>query len=74
MIKCDMLLENVDLSNATGSAFDLTLDDEYYHNGEIKHLDTRNSFYFNGTRDYALVGSSEIANLPRDIAGKFGLR
>jgi deoxycytidine triphosphate deaminase len=73
MIKSDMLLENADLLNATGSAFDLTLDDEYYHNGAIKHLDTINSFIIMEPGDYALVGSSEIANLPRDIAGKFGL-
>jgi deoxycytidine triphosphate deaminase len=73
MIKSDMLLENAELSNATGSAFDLTLDDEYYHNGTIKNLDTINSFIIMEPGDYALVGSSEIANLPRDIAGKFGL-
>lgn len=73
MIKCDMLLENADLTNATGSAFDLTLDDEYYHNGSVRHLDTMDSFIIMEPGDYALVGSSEIANLPRDIAGKFGL-
>lgn len=73
MIKSDTLLESADLSNASGAAYDLTLDDEYYQNGSIRHLDTMKSFIIMEPGDYALVGSSEIANLPRDVAGRFGL-
>ena len=70
MIESDMLLENANTGNATGAAYDLALDDEYYHNGEIRHLDTKDPFIKMEPGDYALVGSSEIANLPVDIAAK----
>jgi deoxycytidine triphosphate deaminase/guanylate kinase len=73
MIESGMLLENADISNATGAAYDLTLDNEYYHNGKIQYLDEVESFIKMKPGDYALVGSKEIANLPRDVAGRFGL-
>lgn len=36
-------------------------------------MDEVESFIKMETGDYALVGSVEIANLPRDVAGRFGL-
>ena len=73
MIESGMLLENAKTSNATAAAYDLMLDDEYYHNGKINRLTEVDAFIKMEPGDYALVGSTEIANLPRDVAGRFGL-
>jgi len=73
MIQCRMLLENADLDNAKGASYDLTLGDEYYHEGRTKTLNERTPFVVVKPGDYALVSSKEIANLPKDIAGRFGL-
>lgn len=73
MIKCGMLLEDVNLNNIQGASYDLTLGDEYCRKGEVKTLDERNNFIVMEPGDYVLASSKEIANLPRDIAGRFDL-
>ncbi len=73
MIDCGVLLENADTLNATSAAYDLVLDDEYYHNGKVKSLNEKDSFIKMKPGDYALVGSKETANFPKDIAARFGL-
>ena len=73
MINCGVLLENAETANATGAAYDLVLGDEYYHNGKVAVLNEKDSFIKMKPGDYALVGSKEIANFPKDIAARFGL-
>lgn len=73
MIECGMLLENAYVTNTTGAAYDLTLDDQYYSEGEVKSLNEKNSFIKIEPGDYVLVASREIANFPKDIAGRFDL-
>jgi deoxycytidine triphosphate deaminase len=73
MIDCGVLLENAETTNATGAAYDLVLGDEYYHNGKVQVLNEKDSFIKMKPGDYALVGSKETANFPKDIAARFGL-
>jgi deoxycytidine triphosphate deaminase/guanylate kinase len=73
MIECGTLLTNANIANATAAAYDLVLDDEYFHNGKIKTLSATESFITMEPGDYAIVGSKEIANIPKDIVGRFGL-
>ena len=73
MIKCGMLLENADLSKIGGASYDLSLGDAYWQDGEKKILDERNSFIKLKPGDYVIVSSREIANFPKDIAGRFDL-
>ena len=73
MIECGALLTNANITNATGAAYDLVLDDEYFQNGEIKTLSATESFVKMEPGDYTIVGSKEIANIPKDVVGRFGL-
>lgn len=73
MIECDMLLENANLDNIQGASYDLHLGDKYFQKGEIKTLDEQNPFVVMEPGDYVLISSKEIANLPKDIAGRFDL-
>jgi deoxycytidine triphosphate deaminase len=73
MIKCGMLLENADLNNVEGASYDLVLGDEYYHKGKIQALDEKAAFILMEPGDYVLASSKEIANFPKDIAGRFDL-
>ena len=73
MIKCGNLLENANFKNIEGASYDLTLGDEYFQRGKIKTLDVTNPFIVMEPGDYVLASSKEIANLPRDIAGRFDL-
>jgi deoxycytidine triphosphate deaminase len=74
MIECGMLLDKVeDLKNIQGASYDLTLGDEYYSRGRICTLTAKNPFIRIDPYDYAIVTSAENANLPRDVAAKFGL-
>ncbi len=73
MIECDMLLENANLDNIQGASYDLRLGDKYFQKGEIKTLDEQNPFVVMEPGDYVLISSKEIANLPKDIAGRFDL-
>jgi deoxycytidine triphosphate deaminase len=74
MIECGMLLDKVDdYKNIQGASYDLTLGDEYYSRGRICTLTAKNPFIRIDPYDYAIVTSAENANLPRDIAAKFGL-
>ena len=73
MIKCGMLLENANENNIQGASYDLTIGEEYFHKGEIKTLDDKKPFIIMKAGDYILVSSKEIANLPRDIAGRFDI-
>ncbi len=73
MIKCGMLLENANLNNVEGASYDLVLGDEYYHKGKIHTLDEKTVFIVMEPGDYVLASSKEIANFPKDIAGRFDL-
>lgn len=73
MVKCGMILENADLNNIQGASYDLVLGDEYFHKGEIKELSDRNPFIKMEPGDYVVASSREIANLPKDMAGRFDI-
>lgn len=73
MIRCGMLLEDADLDNIQGASYDLILGDEHYHQGEVKTMDAKNAFIVMDPGDYVLTSSKEIANLPKDIVGRFDL-
>lgn len=74
MIECGMLLDNVEnYRNIQSASYDLTLGDEYYSKGRIRTLTNIEPFIRIDPYDYAIVTSAENANLPRDIAAKFGL-
>jgi deoxycytidine triphosphate deaminase len=74
MVKCGMLLKNAEIKNkVSGASFDLSLGDQYWQDGEKRILNNTNSFIKLKAGDYALVSSKEIADFPRDIAGRFDL-
>jgi deoxycytidine triphosphate deaminase len=74
MIECGMLLDNVkNFENVKSASYDLTLGDEYYSRGQISTLTSKKPFIRIDPYDYAIVTSAEDANLPSDIAAKFGL-
>lgn len=73
MIRCGMLLEDANLGNIQGASYDLILGDEHYHQGEVKTMDEKNAFIAMEPGDYVLASSKEIANLPKDIVGRFDL-
>ena len=73
MIKCGMLLGEANLNNIEGASYDLTLGDEHFQRGEVKTLDEINPFIVMEPGDYVLASSKEIANLPKDITGRFDL-
>jgi deoxycytidine triphosphate deaminase len=73
MIESGVLLENADVQNITGAAYDLSLGDEYYYGGKIKTLTDKEPFILIEPYDYAIVTSKEIAYFPKDIIGRFGL-
>lgn len=73
MIKCGMILEDANLDNIQGASYDLLVGDEYFHNGEIKELSDKHPFIKMKPGDYVVASSKEIANLPKDIAGRFDI-
>lgn len=73
MIDCGTLLEKAAIENITGAAYDLSLGDEYYYGGRIRTLTDKEPFVMIEPYDYAIVTSRELANLPRDVCGRFGL-
>jgi deoxycytidine triphosphate deaminase len=73
MIKCGMLLDEANLDNIQGASYDLVLGDEYFQNGEIDYLTDEKPFIVMKPGDYVIVSSKEIANMPRDIAGRFDI-
>ena len=73
MLKCGVLLQNIDLNMVHGASYDLRLGDEYYYGGEIRKLSSKKPFLTIEPYDYAIVSCVETACIPRDIVGKFGL-
>ena len=73
MIKCGILLENVDLNKISGASYDLSLGNQYWQDGMKKTLNNNNPFIKLKPGDYAIVSSEEMAKLPKDIAGRFDL-
>lgn len=73
MINCGMLLRNADIDNIKGASYDLSIGDEYYYSGKIKELTDKDPFILIEPYDYAIVTSKEIANMPRDVVGRFDL-
>ncbi|MHB8118229.1 MAG: dCTP deaminase domain-containing protein [Methanothrix sp.] len=73
MISCGMLLRNADIGNIKSASYDLSIGDEYYYSGKIKALTDRDPFILIEPYDYAIVTSKEIADMPRDVIGRFDL-
>jgi len=74
MIECGVLLESVsDPGNIKGASYDLTVGDEYYSRGRIRTLTNKDPFIRLDPYDYVIVTSAENANLPKDVAARFGL-
>lgn len=73
MLKCDMLLKNASLDKVKGASYDLTLGDEYYYGGEIKHLSNDSQFLKIEPYDYVIVSCAEHIALPKNITANFGL-
>ena len=73
MIDCGMLFENAELQKITGAAYDLSVGSEYYYGGQTNTLTDAESFVRIEPYEYAIITSREIANFPRDIAGRFDL-
>lgn len=73
MIKCGMLLKEAGLGKVSGASYDLSLGDQYWLDGEKKTLNGDDPFVKLKPGDYAIVSSKEIADFPRDIAGRFDL-
>ena len=73
MIRCGLLLEDATPDNIEGASYDLRVGDEYFHDGEIKQLTDQHPFIVMKPGDYVLVSSKEIANLPKNVAGRFDL-
>jgi deoxycytidine triphosphate deaminase len=73
MIKGGLLLINADLNKVQGASYDLRLGDDYCQNGEIQTLSPTKSIIVLEPGNYAIVSSLEIANFPKDIAGRYDL-
>lgn len=73
MLECDMLLKNATIEKIQGASYDLTLGDEYYYGGRIKHLSDENLILKIEPYDYAIVSCKEYVTLPKDITANFGL-
>jgi len=73
MIRCGMLLKEADIDKVSGASYDLSLGDQYWLDGKKKKLNNDDPFVKLKPGDYAIVSSKEIADFPRDIAGKFDL-
>lgn len=73
MLNCGMLLENTTEDGVNGASYDLRLGDEYYYGGQILRLSDEKPFLTIEPYDYAIVSCMEIACIPRDVIGKFGL-
>lgn len=73
LIACGTLLQNADLDSINGASYDLHLADEYYYGGKIKHLSNFNPILIIEPYDYAIVSCIELAVMPKDVIGKFGL-
>lgn len=74
MLKCGMLLKNAEINNkVSGASYDLSLGAQYWQDGGKRILDNTNPFIKLKPGDYAIVSSKEIADFPKDIAGRFDL-
>lgn len=73
MIGCGMLLNDANNENVKGASYDLSLGDEYYYKGKIQKLSERDPFLLIEPYDYVIATSTELANFPRDITGRFDL-
>lgn len=73
MISCEILLKNADPGKVQGASYDLSLGDEYFYGGRIRTLTDKEPFLLIEPYDYAIVVAHEIADLPRDVSGRFDL-
>lgn len=72
-VKCGSLLSNIKMTNIEGASYDLLLGDQFVQNGSIDSLKNEKPFIVLNPGDYAIVSSKEIANLPKDIAGRYDI-
>ena len=73
MLKCGILLKNADINKIQGASYDLTLGDDYCQNGAIDEITPYKPYINIAPGDYAVVSSKEIANFPKDVAGRYDL-
>lgn len=73
MIRCGMLLKEANPDKVSGASYDLSLGDQYWLDGKKRTLNSDDSFVKLKPGDYAIVSSKEMADFPRDIAGRFDL-
>ncbi len=73
MLRCGMLLDQADRGNVSGASYDLALGDSYFHKGRVQQLSDGNPTLLIEPYDYAIVTSHEVANLPKDVCGRFDL-
>ena len=73
LIACGTLLEGGEQCNVSGASYDLSLGDEYFYGGMIHRLSERDPILTLEPYDYAIVTSREVADLPRDVSGRFDL-
>ncbi len=73
LLACGTLLENAEPGKVEGASYDLRLGDEYFYGGQIHRLSDEEPILTLEPYDYAIVTSHEIADLPREISGRFDL-
>ncbi len=72
-LECGMFLDNANISYLRGASYDLHLGEEFYYGGRINKISDDEPFFRIEPYDYAIVTSSESANLPKNVAAKFDL-
>ena len=73
LVACGTLLEKAELSKVQGASYDLRLGDEYFYGGRIHRLSDKEPILTLEPYDYAIVTSHEVADLPREVSGRFDL-
>ncbi len=73
LLACGTLLENAEPSKVEGASYDLRLGDEYFYGGQIHRLSDEEPILTLEPYDYAIVTSHEVADLPREVSGRFDL-
>lgn len=72
-LECGIFLDNANISYLRGASYDLHLGEEFYYGGRINKISDEEPFFRIEPYDYAIVTSSESANLPKNVAAKFDL-
>ena len=73
LVACGTLLERASADRVQEASYDLRLGDEYYYGGRIHRLTDSEPILLLAPYDYVIVTSHEIADLPREVTGRFDL-